>query len=206
MRNSDASEYYEPRDGIAASWGDFLSSALPEAAWVALPNIGNSITKTLKDFAINALILSGGENYGENPKRDKTEIAALDFCISKQIPVIGICRGLQVIQTYFGGRILNCDSNKHVATRHNVNIAENIFLPTDVHEVNSFHSNGIHKDYLAAQLTPLALDDEDLVEAAYSFEHKLAGIMWHPEREKIFKDLDCRIFDFFFENCQCGVR
>ena len=63
--------------------------------------------------------------------------------------------------------------------------------------VNSFHNYGINKYQLAKNFYPLALS-QNYVEAAISLKNKQFGIMWHPEREKIFNQKDIKIFRKFF--------
>ena len=51
----------------------------------------------LQSNKIKGIILSGGQDIGTNKLRDKTEITLIDFAIKNKIPLIGICRGMQLI-------------------------------------------------------------------------------------------------------------
>ena len=66
--------------------------------------------------------------------------------------------------------------------------------------VNSFHSFGIELNGLGSGLIDLAKDEDDNVEAFYHTEYKLLGIMWHPEREKSFNELDKTLFKNHFKS------
>ena len=63
-------------------------------------------------------LLTGGEDPGTSPPRDDTERALLDWAIGDRLPVFGVCRGLQFVQRYFGGELVACDRERHVARRH----------------------------------------------------------------------------------------
>lgn len=69
MRVIDTQEYIEPRDALAQDWGRFMTSVLPEASWIPLPNLGNSIYEYVNDWNINALILTGGNDIGSGGLR-----------------------------------------------------------------------------------------------------------------------------------------
>ena len=63
MRVLQAEGYSEPRDALSQEWSGFLSAALPNAAWLALPNLGaGHIRAYCEMWSINRLILSGGED------------------------------------------------------------------------------------------------------------------------------------------------
>jgi len=198
MRQSDACDYHESRDGLASSWYDFLSAALPGSSWVALPNTGKSIVRAAESFGLNGLILTGGESRGVYPQRDESEMALISYALQKKIPVIGICRGLQMLHSYFGGELITCDRNEHVAVRHAVFFQGTSFCDAGRQEVNSYHGNAIELQGLPGPLLPFALDYSGMVEGVFSNEFCLAGIMWHPEREAVFADSDIFIFNKLF--------
>jgi gamma-glutamyl-gamma-aminobutyrate hydrolase PuuD len=179
-RVSKARDYDEPRDSLAHDWIATLED------WGLLPVL---IFNTLHDPAgyldvmdVDILILTGGENVGESPERDRTETALLEHALARRLPVLGVCRGLQLINHHFGGELVPVTS--HVAAPHSVRVA----LAWQAHygaetRVNSFHTLGIAGDGLAPALTAAAHDDDGMVEAAFHTDHPLAAVMWHPERE-----------------------
>lgn len=199
MRRSDACHYQESRDGLATSWYDFLMAALPGSTWVGLPNRGVDVAKTVESLGLNGIILTGGETHGAHPQRDKTEMELISHGLQGGIPIFGVCRGMQMLCIYFGGNSITCSSEKHVAVRHTVRFEENPFALKGEQEVNSYHINMIKKESLPKKLHALALDSEGGVEGVYSKEHKLAGVMWHPERENPFAKSDIVFFRTFFK-------
>lgn len=181
---------------------------------------------------IDGLLLSGGEDllpllYGENPidkvnsiccDRDECEMALFEKAYEKQIPILGICRGMQLINVALGGTLYQ-DINKQVENSlghcpqesiadqpyHRVKIDEgsnlyNIFGKKDI-EVNSFHHQSL-KD-IGKGLKATAYSHDGIVEGVESLERDfLIGVQWHPEKlaEKypIFKN----IFKTFINTCK----
>lgn len=162
---------------------------------------------------IDGIIISGGSDvapryYGEEPstkipgidtKRDAAEFELLKEACERKIPVLGICRGHQLINVAFGGTLYqDIDSQMpsgmgHHPTHinrdelfHSVNIEKESILSkifeTEKIYVNSFHHQGIKK--LGEGLKGIAFSSEGLVEAVETEnmeENFVLGIQWHPE-------------------------
>ena len=149
----------------------------------------------LNNFDFDGIILSGGNNIGSFKERDNFESQLLSLSKINKIPVIGICRGLQMINHFQKGSLISIDG--HCKTRHYIE-GEN-FSPR---EVNSFHNYGIFKQNLGENLKPIAFADDGSIECIrHKFEPWLA-IMWHPERENIFNIKDLEMFSSHFNKSQ----
>lgn len=178
MRVTEAEAYSEPRDTVAQAWPAFLNQFFPELEWILLPNLGESLPAYLEAWRLEGFILTGGNDLGESALRDTTEMALLDYAKTYSLPVVGVCRGLQVLQHYFGGALSACDATAHVATTHSVfSSGENTMW-----EVNSYHRFGVLQADLALGLRPLALSTDGLVEALCHESLPFYGMQWHPER------------------------
>ena len=200
MRVVETDTYTEPRDALAQDWARYMNLALPDANWIPIPNLGEDVVNFSETWQLNGLILSGGNNIGENTLRDTTEQLLLEHFIDNSLPVLAICRGLQLLQTRLGGQIESCEAATHVATQHEVNIRED---PSNTgwsgtRQVNSFHSYGIRESNIHPSLRPLASTQDGWVEAAQLEDKMILGLMWHPEREIHYSATDISIIQWLF--------
>ena len=146
----------------------------------------SSVTEYLSGLALDAIVLSGGDDVGEPPARDHTERAALALAERYGLPVLGICRGMQLINVMAGGTLTPVEG--HVATRHQVHGTSSA-----PREVNSFHRLAILPGGLAADLEATAFAPDGTVEAVQHRRLPWTGIMWHPERESPFVEDDLKL-------------
>ncbi len=185
----------ELRDSIAHDWHAFLRTALPSAEIFLMPNIGNDILESVKKHRIAALLLTGGDDWGTFPVRDETEMALLTYAHEQALPVIGVCRGMQLMNTFHGG------SDKaqagHTAQHHALTSIESIYGKTP-EAVNSFHNNVITTETLGTDLYAYALSHDATVEACASRHKPWLGMMWHPEREPTLTAEDMQLFQNIF--------
>lgn len=182
-------KYNEKRDTLSQEWTNFLQkhAIIP----ILIPNTLDDVKSYISDLGIDGLILSGGDNIGEFPERDKTEKQILDYAIRKKFPVLGVCRGMQIINEYFAGKVFANDNNSHVGKPHQIHIMDQKFSKLLGHnniQVNSFHNNIIAKKSIGEKLQIFALSPHDnTVEGYYHSDLPIIGVMWHPERDMISK-------------------
>lgn len=178
----------------------------------------------------DGLILSGGGDpdpnlYGEDclqelgditPERDAFELAILEEFLKTKKPILGICRGLQLMNVFYGGTLYQ--DIKYVDTNiqhkqkwladlptHNINILENNILFEIFGKktrINSFHHQMI-KD-LGRELTSIATANDGVVEAIQNKNYPFFyGVQWHPEMMASRGNLGMKkIFDKFVESCE----
>lgn len=190
----------ELRDALAHDWARYISAALPEALWMPVPNCGAAARELAVDWALDGLILTGGDDIGASAIRDETERALLDHFLGAGLPVFGVCRGLQMIQTHFGGDLAPCPRSEHVAQRHSVRLQGDVAglcLSGAGVEVNSYHAHGIRAGELASPLACLA-EAAEWTEAGICLDPPVAGVMWHPEREVKVQEFDRTILRSMF--------
>jgi putative glutamine amidotransferase len=183
------------------------------------------------------LVLTGGEDvdparYGEaplpglgvtNPARDETELLTLGLALERKLPVLGICRGCQLVNVHFGGSLyqdLTLQGPSEVRHRqkepwerrtHRVQIEPDsklaAIVATEALVINSFHHQGVKE--VGAGLRVVARAEDGTVEAIERPESTswLLGVQWHPERFEATApetDSDRRIFQEFSR--QVGER
>lgn len=173
---------------------------------------------------IDGVVIQGGIDvspltYGENPTlesldfhltRDQFELKLIEKSLERKIPILGICRGLQIINVYFGGtlhqhlsledaavihhRNREIKETKHFITTKEGSIARRCLGERPI--VNSIHHQGI-KD-LGRDLIATSYADDQLIESIeYKGEEYLHGVQFHPEQ--MTGDGAKRIFNDFFE-------
>lgn len=181
MRRMTVGDHAEARDALAADWGRFLAAVLPDAQWLPVPNLGEAVVDFAQAWALDGLILSGGEDIGVTPVRDDTERQLLAWARQHGHPVLGVCRGLQLLHSEQGGALVAVTG--HVATRHPVQMLTPTMPGLAVpREVNSFHRWALSIDPVDGAEC-LVRDVDGYPEAVRYPALGALGIMWHPERE-----------------------
>lgn len=126
---------------------------------------------------------------GDAPDRDETEAAILDLAERRELPVLGVCRGMQMIQHRFGTRLQPVHG--HVAPQ------QRIMIDGRSVEVNSFHNFGAME--VSLPLMTWAIADDGVIKAVRHVGRRMIGVMWHPERLDPFVADDVALFSRFFE-------
>lgn len=180
----------ETRDNLDQNLVNLLNLAGFRA--VAVPNVNENQKEFLRYLVSklkpNGIVLSGGNNIGDFVERDNLEYELISASLNNQIPLIGICRGMQVINTYFGGSLKSIKN--HVNVRH---IVSNINISF---EVNSYHDFAI--DSQPKVMETFLTAEDGTIEAFKHVNNLIMGVMWHPEREDSFRKFDLNLFKSFF--------
>ena len=148
--------------------------------------------------------------------QDRSDLNLLGLAIAENKPILGICRGMQLINIYYGGSLyedlpsqfgisISHREGSDGFTYHRVNFNESSRLyhklgGENSREVNSMHHEGIRA--LANGLLPTATSDDGLVEAIENpyYNSYMMGVQWHPEYSwGKFDELTKIIFDDFSE-------
>ena len=148
-------------------------------------NLRNYLTRN----KINFIVLRGGEDIGNNKFRDFTEINLLKYSIQKNIPLLGLCRGMQLINLFFKGKLKKIEG--HIKKKNK------LYLKSEkkYRKVTCFHGNGIKKLGNGFFVMHKSYDNE--VESIKHKNKKILGIMWHPERFKNFQKSDIKLIRDF---------
>ena len=193
-----------------------------------LPQIGAELTYLLEQC--DGLLLTGGDDiepalYGETllndtielaPERDKMEAQLCAMAKERHLPILGICRGMQFMNVYFGGSLYQDIPSQYdtkVAHRmaspdhrtcHDCILEENSPLYTAVGEkviaVNSHHHQAV-KD-LAPGFQIAGRCSDGIIEAIWNPEETFCwGVQWHPERIWDINPPSVKIMEAFIKAC-----
>lgn len=196
-------DYGEKRDCLDQRWTKLLfpMGLLP----IPLINTAQDIPFYLDQMKLDGVILTGGNDLasipdGENkaPERDRFERMLIDFCTRESKPLLGVCRGMQMLNVYYDGRLQKVMN--HAAVRHPILFTGFPFM--DIQErltTNSFHGYGLTKKDLGKKMKGLAFAEDGTVEAMTHVSLPQYGIMWHPEREFPPSDFDINLISDIFD-------
>ena len=201
QRVADLPDRGERRDCLDQRWALLLESLGMQM--VPVPNGLRDPLAWAEACQIDGLILSGGNDLlslpdpvNPAPERDHTETLLLEWAETRRLPVLGVCRGMQMINQYCGGTLRRLEG--HVAVRHELICAPGDPIFANFEEVNSYHDRGLMPDDLAPALRSRSRAADDSVEALSHRELPWIGIMWHPEREQPFHKADLQLLEQLF--------
>ncbi|MFI3304263.1 MAG: gamma-glutamyl-gamma-aminobutyrate hydrolase family protein [Rikenellaceae bacterium] len=182
----------------------------------------------------NGFLLTGGHDvnpslYGAersvkcgvtNHWRDSLERTIFDFAVARDLPILGICRGVQLMNVFGGGTLYQDLPTEyrveggvnHQMTPpydqpwHKVRIVDGTPLAKIASslelEVNSYHHQTIRE--LAPMFKAMAFSEDGLVEAIYIPERRfIVGVQWHPEFNYTRDTASQQIAKSFIDNCTC---
>tara|TARA_Y100001968_G_C19218278_1_gene648330 strand:+ start:282 stop:875 length:594 start_codon:yes stop_codon:yes gene_type:complete len=186
-RLSSATDYEEKRDSISRDWIKLFSN-LSIHNYILLPNIEPGLIYQYCNYhSVNGFLLTGGDNIGNDKIRDQLEFSVLNLAKERSLKVLGICRGMQIISSYFGGTQKLVEG--HLATKHKINDSKSRY-------VNSYHSYAIED--LPECFNVVYRSSDNSIE---SIEHKVLpwnGLMWHPERDDTIHPSDKKMIQNLF--------
>lgn len=153
------------------------------------------------------VVLTGGGDIAAvdqsdcSKKRDMFEIELLQECVRVGLPVLGVCRGMQLINHHYGGSLKRVAG--HVRSQHSLDIRPKYGLECFMScEVNSYHEYAV-KD-IGQGLESVAKTTDGCIEAVISPSEKVLGIMWHPERTQPTPDGHVNFYKNFFGLTACA--
>lgn len=148
-----------------------------------------------------------------DPVRDKFEIELVNWCLENNIPLLALCRGIQVLNIACGGTIIQHleEGIKHDQQApyyfpiHDILLTENSYLQK-IYEgktklkVNSFHHQAIDKT--GKGLVVQARASDNIIEAVIKKNHPFCvGVQWHPERMYAKYPVQLNLFQEFVKKC-----
>jgi len=190
---------------------DYISSVIHCGGCpIIIPPMRNKSVLAEYMQILDGIIFSGGSDvspglyYEKNDglsintsvERDETEFLLIEYAIVKKIPILGICRGMQILNVFFGGNLYQDLRTQHEGSILHANAME---IRTDIHHevsvaadtclsritgrkiipVNSRHHQGIKKAADNFRISATAPDG--IAEAFEDIDHNIVAVQWHPE-------------------------
>ena len=180
----------ERRDCLDQNWDRFLSRCgiLP----LPVPNVPEALETRLDAVPVSGVLLTGGNDLvgygGDAPERDDTEARLIAIARARRLPLLGICRGMQMIQHTFGVRFERVEGH--------VTPDQTVCIDSKSENVNSYHDFGTTKT--VAELEVWARAEDGVVKAVRHRSEPIQGFMWHPERFEPFRERDIAFVAGFF--------
>jgi len=194
--------------------------ALKKSGLIPLPIISCPEDITHICNIVSGILFSGGDDvdpsfYGEeksekcvgiNIERDIFEIALYNEAVKRKLPMLGICRGCQLLNVAAGGTLYQHIEN-HLRVTHDVYLEKNSLLHKNINldtvQTNSIHHQAVKK--LGKDFISIASSDFEGGRITEAFtkndSHFVLGIQWHPERTYDDDSLSRIIFDLFSSAC-----
>jgi N5-(cytidine 5'-diphosphoramidyl)-L-glutamine hydrolase len=216
QRTMKVQSYGEVRDCLDQEWTVWLTDCgfVP----VPVPNRLADVATYLERLGVMGVVLTGGNNlsldvYTGDERigdayevRDRTELTILEYCAKNDVPVIGFCRGMQMLHTYGGGRLSRLGKSpvRHVAAFHEVTLLSEdwrVMAGSRTLEVNSFHDYGFQLENVTSEWEVTAVSQADGV--VEGFVHRtlpFVGVGWHPERTNRSGEFDRQLLEWRFRD------
>jgi N5-(cytidine 5'-diphosphoramidyl)-L-glutamine hydrolase len=201
QRLIENSSYYEVREALDVKWGEMAS--VLNFCPIILPLCYN-FEEIFKNIQVDGVILTGGNNLNSlensevSKKRDSFEMKLIEYCIKRSIPVLGVCRGMQIISEYFGASFLPVKN--HIGVKHSLVVNHESKYAKElkkIHKVNSYHDFAV--DQLSSDFLFSAKSSDGVIKAIEHIKYKIFAHMWHPERETPFIDEQLQLIEKFFK-------
>ena len=176
----------ERRDALDQNWTRFLGAAGLRPLLV--PNDAPAARELVETLPLAGVVLTGGNDLaaygGDAPERDAAETALIDWALKAGRPLLGVCRGMQMLQHYHGIRLEPVLG--HVTPRQDITVYGRRAT------ANSYHTFGAKTS--TPELEPWAQADDGILKALRHRSQPLLAIMWHPERFSPFRPEDIALF------------
>lgn len=215
------------KDKTYTTW---LSKLYPAAEFINMYEMPIDSAEILLADCSGILITGGNDvspgRYGKSDEiekcgefdehRDSLEFLMIQYAMNNQIPLLGICRGEQILNVVNGGTLytdIPTDIGENVTHRitdsivfHDIKIKEGSLLHkicgVTEGNVNSIHHQSV--DRIAKDFIPVAFSEDGVIEAIEPENSKsfILGVQWHPEKLDSANKMSYPIGKYFIERAK----
>ena len=193
------SSHDEHRDALDQCWAPLMLAARLFPVLVA--NNLLFVKHMLAHDQFDGLLLTGGNSLmaygGDSVVRDEVEQYLLGWAIKHQIPVLGVCRGMQLIQDHYQTPLQAIPD--HVGVKKQLHVVADdpiALIYNDLRSVSVFHHFGTYQSQ--PPLITIAKSENDVVMAIRHESLPIHGVMWHPERENSMRNRHIEYLETIF--------
>lgn len=215
-------------DGFAKNIGHFMintdyGKAIANAGGIPIVALSPKLTEEYFDLADGLLLTDGPEihrgRYGKyydpteefpllNREREEMELKLCEMFSKSKKPILGIGRGMQMINVFFGGTL--CDNmrdfSKHIKTVEDKTefTYHNVIIDNQSYKVNSAHKSAVQNP--GDNIIVTASAEDNTIEAIKHSSLPILGVQWHAEHESENDGISHKIFEDFISLCKEGSK
>jgi putative glutamine amidotransferase len=145
-----------------------------------IPNNKKIAKKILERFSPEGIIFTGGNSLvcygGDSYHRDETESLLYEYANKNKVPILGVCRGMQLIQHLSGTPL--------VKVKDQVSSKQQVLVNGKQTEKNSYHTLASFE--VSNDFDKFAELPNGMIKGIYHKKLSIIGVMWHPERNQPF--------------------
>lgn len=146
----------------------------------------------------DGIIFQGGDDF------EIYDIDSLKYIYEINKPVLGICLGMQLMGTLFGGKLVDINNHKKkLSYAHNVSISRNSIL-YNIFKTSNIKVNSRHKSVIKdTNLKISGISNDGYIEAVEDPNKKFfIGVQWHPESMINYDNQQNNLFKYFVKSCK----
>lgn len=167
---------------------------------IGLVNSSNNVLKLC-----DGVLLQGGNDVS------LIDLPIIKYCYTNDIPILGICLGMQMLSLFFSGHLDNFNNNYHMDKSHSfthfviLNQSSKLY---DIVRHRYILVNSRHKSYVkSSKLMISGISKDGYIESVEDITKRFfIGVQWHPETTFEYDIVSQRIFRAFIDECRKGRK